>query len=352
MSARPIDAAEGYRLFRRHDGSVQLGEINEYLSGLGLRPVSPRMFVHYGRLWQHGFKNYVPINRFDVAVAGDHAWSEDLRARYTEISQSFPAEIVWNAGRWPAEVDSIGVATATVVTDSPPPAGSAVVLRLTTTGITRTGQVVRADPETGRLHMAFDPYTSVPVAPVDSPYRGRLTFSLPDEATSVVAIADVLLKLDRLLGRAAHKDDALVRIARLSLSSPLEILLVGGPFLVGALHLIKTTVEIRKSWFEGTKAKYEAEGIQLDNQEKKRVARLETDQAIRKALNAERTAVEAPMLAELSSPELPLGLPQSAKREQLIGAAEAAIELPLEMGTEIDVPDSGEESAETGAAAE
>lgn len=85
MAARPIDAAEGYRIYRAYGGAIELDEINEALRGMGLRPVSPRMYLHYRRMAQHGYETYVPINRFDIAVASDHAWSEDLRARYPEI---------------------------------------------------------------------------------------------------------------------------------------------------------------------------------------------------------------------------------------------------------------------------
>lgn len=37
MTARPIDGAEGYRFFLRHEGQMELEEINHYLRGIGLR---------------------------------------------------------------------------------------------------------------------------------------------------------------------------------------------------------------------------------------------------------------------------------------------------------------------------
>lgn len=80
MVARPIDAAEGYELFLRHDGRVELDEINEYLRGIGLREVSPRMYSHYQKLKRYGYESYIPINRLDLAVAGEYAWSDDMRA--------------------------------------------------------------------------------------------------------------------------------------------------------------------------------------------------------------------------------------------------------------------------------
>lgn len=354
MAARPIDAAEGYRLFLRHGGAVELDEINEYLSGLGLRKVSPRMLLHYRRLHRHGYESYIPINRLDIALAGEDAWSDELRARYSEISESFPAEITWDARTYPAVVESLGAASATATSDASPPAGTSLVLRLITTGIARTGKVVRVDPHSGRFHIAFDPYTSVPVAPRDSPYQATLRFALADEAESLAAVADLMLNLDRVLVRSTSPEGVLVRVSRLSLNTPLEILLVGGPILTGAVYLLKKVTEIRKSWYEGTKAKYEAEGIQLDNEQKRRNAQLETDRALSTALNAELSEVEdTPLLDQISTPQLPKGDPDSSERRRLVEAAQSATELPIDLAAELEEPDrvddgGGDDSLDSG----
>ncbi len=341
MAARPIDAAEGYRLFLRHEGAVEFDEINEYLLGLSLRPVSPRMLIHFRRLYRHGYESYIPINRLDIALAGEYAWSDELRARYSEVSQTFPAEITWDARTYPAVVESLGAASATATSDAPPPAGTSLVLRLVTTGIARTGKVVRADPHSGRFHIAFDPYTSVPVAPRDSPYQATLRFALADEAESLAAVTDLMLKLDRVLVRSTSPQEVLVRVSRLSLNTPLEILLVGGPVLAAAVYLLKQITEIRQSWYEGTKAKYEAEGIQLDNEQKRRNAQLEADRALSRGLDAELGEVEdTPLLDQISTPTMPKGDPGSAERHRLVEAAQSAIELPTDLVAELEEPDT------------
>ena len=61
MAARSIDAAEGYRAYMEHNAALELDEINEHLRGLGLREVSPRMLLHYRRLYRHGYRSYIPI---------------------------------------------------------------------------------------------------------------------------------------------------------------------------------------------------------------------------------------------------------------------------------------------------
>jgi hypothetical protein len=340
-NARPIDAAEGYRLFLRSNGRVELDEINEYLGGRGLRPVSPRMYMHYGRLRRHGFESYIPINRFDIAVAGEHAWSEDLRARYGEIAQPAEARAMWDAGWHQVMVESSGPATASVLSPVSPSAGSPIILKWSTTGIERTGTVVRVDPGGSRFHIAFDPYSSVPIAPADSPGAARFTIPLADEASSVVVVTDLLVRLDRLIGRASAGEAQIARVTRISLNSPLELAVVGGGLVVAAAKLVKDVVIARRDWHEGTKAKYEAEGVALDNEAKRRVAQQETDAAIRAALEAEIDQENPPLMGQLASERLPLGPPGSSERLRLAAAASAATELPIDIEVEESHRDQG-----------
>lgn len=340
MNARPIDAAEGYRFFLRFNGAAQLAEINEYLRGIGLRAVSNRMYQHYQRLRRHAYSAYVPINRLDIALAGDYAWSDDLRARYPEVAEVIPATITWDAATSSAVVEALGSATATVTSNRPPPVGASVVLQLAVSGITRLGTVIRLDPTTKRFHLAFDPYTSIPVASEDSRFHASVTIALPEDALSVVAVADFLLRFDRLLMRSAPEQSELVRIAHLSLNSPLDLLLVGGTALSASVVLVNRVLEARKTWYEGTKAKYESEGIHLDNEQKRRNAQLEADKALRDAVVAEaRESIETPLLDEFVIHELPKGDPESIERSRLTRAIEAAIDLPVNLDIELTDPD-------------
>jgi len=342
MVARSIDAAEGYRLFQRFSGTVTLDEINEYLRGLGLRGVSPRMLVHYQRLYRHDYRSYLPINRLDIALAGEDAWSDELQARYPEIAQPTGAEVIWNARVYEAQVTSLGVSTATVLGDEVPTAGSSVVLRLLTTGIERTGLVTRSDRASGLFHIAFDPFTSVPLAPENSPVTARLRVELPDSAENLVAIADVILSLDRFLVRADLSRTSLTRVRRVSMSSPLDIVIVGGDLLGAAIAILGAVIVLRKRWYEGTKTKYEARGIYLDNLQRVKSAQKEADTELGKILHDEVNKEEAPLLGSLEQPELPLGSPNSLERQQLSDAAQSALDLPASIEIEPmsgDAPD-------------
>jgi hypothetical protein len=90
-------------------------------------------------------------------------------------------------------------------------------------------------------------------------------------------------------------------------------------------------VLLRKQWYEGTKTKYEAEGIRLNNDQRRASAQREVDAQLRKALEDEVGRLHAPLLDSLSRPQLPVGEPDSEERRKLHGAAQAAIDLPIEM---------------------
>jgi len=306
LAARPIDAAEGYELFLRHTGRIELDEINEDLRGMGLREVSPRMYSHYQKLKRYGYESYIPINRLDIAVAGEYAWSDDMRARYPEIAQPLEGEAIWNAERYRVIVERLGAVSAFVRSGVVPPAGAPLVLRLLTTGIERTGRVIRTDPGSGRFHVSFDSYTSLPVAADDASHQARMTFQLLNQAESVTAVADLLLRLDRFLLRSSTEPKELVRISRMQLHSPLELLL-GGSVLIGAIKLLEMLIGMRKTWYEGTKSKYEEQSIALDTDIKRRNAQLEADHQLLTAVEAEIDQDQTPLLDSLETEALPKG---------------------------------------------
>lgn len=339
LNARPLDAAEGYRLYRRTDGTATLDEINEHLRGLSLRPVSKRMLVHYQRLYRHGYESYIPINRLDIALAGEDAWSEELHARYPELSEATPAEAIWNLRSHPVLVESLGVSTATITSESVPSAGTPVVLRLLASGIERTGTVVRAEKKAGRFHMAFDPYTSVPIAPLDSAVRATIRFAIPQTALNLSALADILLATERFLVLADPQREHLVRVRTVSLNSPLEVVVQGATTLTPVLAVAWLLVEVRKKWYEGTEAKYRAHGLKIDNEQRRAAIQKEADAGIKKALEAEvdleSDDVEIlSMVAEAA--QLPLGDPGTPDRRRLSDIGQAALELPADTTITID----------------
>jgi hypothetical protein len=149
-----------------------------------------------------------------------------------------------------------------------------------------------------------------------------------------------MLKLDRLLTRVPIEDDQreLVRLAHLSLSSPLETLLAGGVVLATAVNLALIVAKVRLTWYKGTKKKYEAQGIKLDNDKKRRSAQLEADRELSKAVSGELAEDDTPLLDEFASAGIPKGSPGSETRRQFIEAVQSAIELPA--GFEGEVVDT------------
>lgn len=82
MNASSADAQAGWRIFRNSDYSLAKDEVNERLVALGHRPISDRTYRHYVKLHDYGYRQYLPINRLDVATLLNPLWDEASRSRY------------------------------------------------------------------------------------------------------------------------------------------------------------------------------------------------------------------------------------------------------------------------------
>lgn len=329
--ARPIDGAEGYRLFLEHDGQIELDEINEHLRGRGLRNLQPRSLTHFQKLRRYGYKTYVTQNRLDLAVAGESAWSDDMRAQYPEVRQSFPGQLLFDAQWHPVVVESLGTAAASVSGSLIPGAGTSVVLRLGATGIERTAMVSRHDPSASRADLVFDSFSSLPTAGDDSPFELVLTIPMEDESENLVALSDLLVRIERLVTRLNLGTDEIPRVASLSKSSPLTLALIGDVALPVVGSFIVTAVGVRYAWYQGTKTKYEAKGIQIDNEQKRRKVQQEADAELLAALESEEAEEETPRLDEFRVDGLEKGEPDSMTRRSFIDACRAVIALPVQL---------------------
>lgn len=329
--ARPIDGAEGYRLFLEHDGDIELDEINEHLRGLGLRELQPRSMTHFKKLQRYGYRSYLTQNRLDLAVAGEAAWSDDMRAQYPEARRSFPGRLLFDAQWHPVTVESLGTAAASVSGEVTPAAGSSVVLQLVATGIERTATVSRNDPAAGRADLVFDTGSSLPTAGTDAPFELVLTMPMSGDSENLVALADLLVRLERLVTRLNLGSEEIPRVASVSKSSPLAIALIGDQSLPVIGSFIVAAVGVRYAWYQGTKVKYEAEGIQLDNDQKRRKVQQEADAELIKALEEEESAVEPVLLSEFEVRGLDKGAPNSMTRRGFLDACRAVIALPVQL---------------------
>ena len=335
MTARPIDGAEGYRFFLQHEGHVGLEEINHYLREIGLREVRPRMLSHYRKLLRHGFGGYVTQNRLDLAVAGNSGWIEELQARYSELTQAEEAEVWWDDGVAIATVESVGLASATIEVQPVPPPNAPVVFRLRASGRATTATVIRSDSDSGRAHLQFDVYGGIAVAPQDSPYAMQVQVEIPDGAETMPAISDLLFRIERTVGRAQGLVDELPRVQSIKMASPLELVLVAAEPLNVALGVLLAAPLLRKHWYQGRKAKLEAEGVELDNEAKRRALQLEVDQDLKsqleKAVDGEDDDDEAIQFLRQNGAEEAF---QRLSRREFLGAIVAALTLPLGLTAE------------------
>ena len=325
MTARPIDGAEGYRFFLLYGGGVELDEVNEYLRGIGLREVKPRMLRHYQKLQRHGYEAYVTHNRLDLAVAGDLGWLEELQARYAEIAQRVQVEVTWDDVVAKGTAESIGLTSATIDVKPVPSARTPVVLRLRVSGIERTATVLRSDPTSGRVHLGFDVYGGIAVAPEDAPYLTRITVEVPDDAETMPAISDLLFRIERAVGRAEGSIDTLPRVRSITMASPLDIVLQSTEPLKIALGILVAVPLLRRQWFE-------AEGVALDNDAKRRAMQREVDQELtsRLAKAAEDSDEEDELVEQLRLHGAEEAY-QVLSRREFFAAVGAALALPVEL---------------------
>jgi len=330
LTARPIDGAEGYRFFLHYEGMVELDEVNEYLLGIGLREVKPRMLRHYQKLQRHGYQAYVTQNRLDLAVASDPGWLEELQARYAEIARGVQVEVAWEDVVATGTAESIGLTSATIDVQPVPPASTPVVFRLRTSGIAKTATVVRSDPFSGRAHLRFDVYGGIAVAPEDAPHLTRILVELPDDAETMPAISDLLFRIERAVGRAQGSVDTLPRVRSITMTSPLDIVLQSAEPL--ALGILLAVPLLRKQWYEGRRAKLEAEGVALDNDAKRRALQLEVDQELKVRL--EKAAESSDDKDEIVEHLRQHGADeayQTLSRREFFAAIGAALALPVDL---------------------
>ncbi|MYC57729.1 MAG: hypothetical protein F4X48_03965 [Acidimicrobiia bacterium] len=99
--------------------------------------------------------------------------------------------------------------------------------------------------------------------------------------------------------------------------------------------MLIATPLLRKYWYEGSKAKLEAEGIRLDNEAKRRTLQLEVDQDLKsqleKAVDSEDDDDKAIQFLRQNGAEDAF---QRLSRREFLGAIVAALALPLGLTAE------------------
>jgi hypothetical protein len=105
MAAQFVDALKGYEFFLLMRGEVTRRDVNEYLLSNRRKIISKRTFDHYQSLLEHGFRSYVPINKFDVFQALGKLQMAADRRRYSRENTEINAKVSKDRINWiPAKV--------------------------------------------------------------------------------------------------------------------------------------------------------------------------------------------------------------------------------------------------------
>ncbi len=95
-----VDALKGYEYYLSERGKINLDQINEYLLHNGRNPIAHRTYMHYQKLLRSGFRNYIPINKFDVFESiGKIQIAADRRRYHREAIQQ-NAELSIDGQKW------------------------------------------------------------------------------------------------------------------------------------------------------------------------------------------------------------------------------------------------------------
>lgn len=366
MAARFIDAAEGWGIYRQHQGEISLPEINEALRERGYRAVSNRMYRHYERLRRFGYSEYLSINRLDLRHATDSVFDVADRSRYMSRDLVSPAtlhiptatDLVELAG----QVVAISEDAATFVTDDPEPlvtAGKSKkynrgVLRFYRVGVERAVEVkdVATRDSHARAVLQFRSLLAVDtVIDEDRPSsRSELRVDLGQSPWifDVMAIwrrSFDLIEASRAIAEATkaslpeehRQPTAATRILRVRMESPFEIDSLTDPIALAVLLYIYRYVRTEVAGaIEIIAAR---RGIRhADSDEARRRERHEFDlqsgqlDDLKKALEIESLLadLDAPIRAQLEIDDTVPIQPTAARIEALKNQAiEAAVELML-----------------------
>jgi len=100
MSAQFVDALKGYEYYLSRRGKVSLDDINTYLLQQGRNTIKLRTYVHYRKLLANGFRNYIPINKFDVFQSLGKLQMISDRRRYSREKVDILAKISRDRQKW------------------------------------------------------------------------------------------------------------------------------------------------------------------------------------------------------------------------------------------------------------
>ena len=95
-----VDALKGYEFYLSQKGEVSLDQVNDHLLAQDRNPIALRTYTHYKKLLEHGFRSYIPINKFDVFQSIGKIQMAADRRRYLREPSGIPAKISRDNEKW------------------------------------------------------------------------------------------------------------------------------------------------------------------------------------------------------------------------------------------------------------
>jgi hypothetical protein len=100
MATTNTNARKGYEYFIRSRGKATIDQINIFLKAQGWVIIHQRTYEHYHSLIRYGFRNYLPINQFDVSRSLGRLQVAADRRRYERESTEINALISFDKIDW------------------------------------------------------------------------------------------------------------------------------------------------------------------------------------------------------------------------------------------------------------
>jgi hypothetical protein len=100
MSTNNINALKGYEYFIHSRGKASIDQINVFLKAQGWGLIHQRTYNHYRSLIRYGFRNYIPINQFDVSRSLGRLQIAADRRRYARERTEINALISFDRKDW------------------------------------------------------------------------------------------------------------------------------------------------------------------------------------------------------------------------------------------------------------
>lgn len=99
-NAMYVDALKGYEYYLKKGGKLKLDEINDYLIRERRNPIAHRTYRHFHKLLVHGFRGYVPINKFDVIASLNQLQAAADRRRYHREPTTVAVQVSRDGINW------------------------------------------------------------------------------------------------------------------------------------------------------------------------------------------------------------------------------------------------------------